>query len=614
MHGLTDFNHWYGEDITPRENSFRQGLALLKEHRLFNALKGTLHFEAGKCGGKEGMAVVDKHGNIYVNTAVYGEPKEWAHVLAHCLLHLAFGHFDAAKIPTDPKGRFDPILWNHACDIYITRFLADISFGRSPVNDPAEEYAIRLNDEKKICEYLRSRETAPELRYGTNGNRPDMLGAEHPIRYKNGQRNLFAEQFSFALRSSVSRAVQIAGGHDDPRKEPVTAAAANWFLTHYPLLGGVASSLRIVEDITLCHRFQIRIAAVDVREGKIYANPSAGLDEEEWKFVLAHEYLHAGLDHPGRCRGRDPYLRNVACDYVINDWLCEMNIGKVPKIGILFDPDFHGHSAEEIYDIIVMQMRKFRKHATFRGYDKGDLLKGSLEGFRPDAAFSGISADEYFKNALREGLDFHRANHRGLLPAGLIAEIKALSAPPIPWEAELGKWFDQRFPLPKKRRSYARPSRRQNATPEIPRPRVVSSGDPKENRTFGVIIDTSGSMSYRNIALALGAAASYAAAKEVPAVRVVFCDAEAYDAGYLTPEDIAGKVRVRGGGGTALQPAVRLLENAKDFPKDAPLLIITDGAVEKNLKIKRDHAFLLPKGRKLPFTPQGKTFHFKKRT
>ena len=32
----------------------------------------------------------------------------------------------------------------------------------------------------------------------------------------------------------------------------------------------------------------------------------------------------------------------------------------------------------------------------------------------------------------------------------------------------------------------------------------------------------------------------------------------------------AGKVRVRGGGGTALQPAVRLPENAKDFPKTRP--------------------------------------------
>ncbi|MDE5781427.1 MAG: hypothetical protein K2I03_08115 [Lachnospiraceae bacterium] len=38
---------------------------------------------------------------------------------------------------------------------------------------------------------------------------------------------------------------------------------------------------------------------------------------EEWKFVLAHEYLHADLMHHERCNGRAHYLLNVACDFVI---------------------------------------------------------------------------------------------------------------------------------------------------------------------------------------------------------------------------------------------------------------------------------------------------------
>lgn len=96
----------------------------------------------------------------------------------------------------------------------------------------------------------------------------------------------------------------------------------------------------------------------------------------------------------------------------------------------------------------------------------------------------------------------------------------------------------------------------------------------------------------------------------MPKARVIFCDAAAYDAGYMSPEEIAGRVNVQGRGGTILQPAVDLLENAKDFPKDGPILIITDGYIESDLRVKRDHAFLLPKGNGLPFRPKGKVFYF----
>jgi len=40
------------------------------------------------------------------------------------------------------------------------------------------------------------------------------------------------------------------------------------------------------------------------------------------------------------------------------------------------------------------------------------------------------------------------------------------------------------------------------------------------------------------------------------------------------------------------------------------ILIITDGYIENDLRVKRDHAFLLPKGNGLPFRPKGKVFYF----
>lgn len=106
---------------------------------------------------------------------------------------------------------------------------------------------------------------------------------------------------------------------------------------------------------------------------------------------------------------------------------------------------------------------------------------------------------------------------------------------------------------------------------------------------------------------ALGAIASYAEARDVPAARVVFCDAAPYDAGYLPPTEIAGRVKVRGRGGTVLQPGIDLLQRAEDFPPQAPVLVITDGWCD-TLRIRREHAYLVPQGATLPFTPRGPVF------
>lgn len=614
MPRLISNHYWRDEDIPPKVQLFRQGFSKIQDHKLFTYLDGEIYIKPNREYGKNGVAVVDKTGKIFVNTSASKSPDEWAYIIAHCLLHLAFGHFDNDKIPKDEHGSFNPELWNKACDIYITRFLYDIAFGRPICDDPATAFSIKLNDEQKIYEHLLSLDSdeCAQL-YGTNGNTLDMIGIEHPIVYKNGETNEFIESFSFALNNSVSRAVHHAGGHTDEKKNTIITKVTNWFLTHYPLLGGLAASFKILEDVELCYKYEIHIAAVDISMGEIYVNPTAKLSEEEWKFVLAHEFLHAGLQHHKRCLGRDKYLWNVACDYVINDWLQEMKIGKMPEEGLLYDKELHGFSAEAIYDIIVKQMRKFKKHATFRGFGHGDIMSDGIKGFRSDMAANGISLDEFFKNALVEGFDFHSSNNRGYIPAGLVTEIRALTTPPIPWEVELGKWFDHQFPPLEKHRSYARPSRRQGSTPDIPRPRYVMLEEDLANRTFGVVVDTSGSMSANQIGLALGAIASYANSKDVPFVRVVFCDADAYDAGYMTPDDIAGRVKVTGGGGTILQPAVTLLEKAKDFPDNGPILIITDGYIEEKINIRHEHAFLLPKGHKLPFIPKGKVFYFKER-
>ena len=81
----------------------------------------------------------------------------------------------------------------------------------------------------------------------------------------------------------------------------------------------------------------------------------------------------------------------------------------------------------------------------------------------------------------------------------------------------------------------------------------------------------------------------------------------AHDQGYRSPETIREQAKVRGRGGTILQPGIDLLEKAEDFSANGPLLIITDEFCDC-LRIRNPHSFLIPRGRHLPFIPQGQVF------
>ncbi|MDQ3786815.1 MAG: hypothetical protein M3422_06165, partial [Actinomycetota bacterium] len=418
---------------------------------------------------------------------------------------------------------------------------------------------------------------------------------------------------------AITQAAESRGqtAHQRPRRE--WDRALSWFVSSFPLLGAVAAGFTLVPDAEVARAWDISIAAVSPEHGEIYVNPYATLSAEEWRFVLAHEMLHAALGHDRRAQGREPYLWNVACDFVINGWLVAMGVGHLPE-GALYDQKLTGLSAESVYDTLVTDLRRARKLRTL-GAPVGDVLgdwlsepeaaarRGSRRTGRPTPwdRVKNVDLDDFYRRALTQGLEYHRGSGRGLVPGGLEEEIRALEHPPLPWDARLARWFDEHIRVPEPQRSYARVSRRQSATPDIPRPGKLRPEELSQRATFGVVLDTSGSMDTQLLGKALGAIASYATARDVPAARVVFCDAVAYDAGYLAPADIAGNVKVRGRGGTVLQPGVRLLEHAPDFPPDGPILVITDAECDV-VRVRREHAFLIPAGARLPFTPRGPVF------
>lgn len=478
---------------------------------------------------KNDWGYVTSTGHIFLNPRKDGTIGEWTYVLAHLMLHLGLGHLREDRI-------HDPV-WQQACDIAVTRFLLDSKIGTPPM-DVSGILNTATADEEKLYHRLL---VEPDKRLGSNlslmsHGRPDMAW-DGVSRFRD-----FEAAFADSLRRSLRDSIQLAGGvtkaERKARKNNSTDyhSAKEWFVSSYPLLGAVAAGFQLVDDLAVVQRMRVPIAAVNARLQELYVNPGCRLSFEEWKFVLAHEFLHAALRHDVRREGRDPILWNVACDYIINGWLVEMGVGQMPE-GLLYDLHFKGMSAESVYDKLCENIRYYLS------LDPKDIIYSSDNDWQTQ---NGAEIDSFYRSAIQRGLDYHQQHNRGTLPGNFVEEVRAIQQPPIPWDVQLARWFDEQFQPLEPRRTYARLSRRQSATPDIPRPAWFLPEEQAEQRIFGVLLDTSGSMERGLLAAALGSIASYAESRDVHHVRVIFCDAVAYDQGIMAPDEIAGTVKVRG--------------------------------------------------------------------
>lgn len=572
--------------------AWKQAEAKIANGPLFMLLYHTcIHCDDDYPMSREDWAYVTSTAGIYLNPRRTASVGEWEYVISHCLLHLGFGHI-TQECKDDP-------LWNEACDYVVAKFLKDSHIGLPP-QEFQTEFSCPVKDEIQVYQWLKEHpESAMKHTFSTmTRNRADM-------RWERNPGIDFTAVFGRSLQASMKDALRVSAGLPSQRMSCIytdsVSEARDWFISSYPLLGALAASFQIIDDRDTVQRMGVQVAAISPQLQEIYINPRCNYTQMEWRFILAHEYLHAALRHDVRCDGRNHEVWNVACDFVVNGWLVEMCIGEMPE-GTLFDPKLNGRSVEDIYDELSRDIRRYM------ALNPGDMLYSDETWWD---SLDGTQRDAFYRNALKQGFTYHEERSRGYLPASLVEEIHAIDRPPIRWDVELARWFDEQFTPLEAHRTYSRMSRRQNSCPDIPRPAWHHPEEPAEQRIFGVLLDTSGSMERALLAAALGAIASYSRARDVEHVRVVFCDATAYDQGIMHPDEISGVVKIRGRGGTVLQPGIDLLDDDPKFPKNAPLLIITDGGCDRLTLRGRDHAYLIPHGSHLPFTPKGPVFRLK---
>ncbi|MGX1026767.1 hypothetical protein RKD38_001448 [Streptomyces ambofaciens] len=376
--------------------------------------------EECKVAPRQGLVRVSSNGRVHLHPTRHAEPAEWAWAIAHALIHLGFGHVPAANGERVPPDRYDLAA---RCTV-VNRFLQTFPVGRTPDHLPP---AYPDGDEERIAAAWRREGGIPAAyeHCGTAGGEPDQLLV--PWDGWNLQVPDWQLAFAHALTRTMSTALDLAGGRRDamlggPTRLHPWQQALSWFVSSYPLLGGIASGITLVADAELARAHGISVAAVNAEAGEIYVNPLRRYDDEEWRFILAHEMLHAALRHGDRCGTRDPYLFNVACDYVVNGWLVEMRVGTMPE-GLLHDPELAGLSAEEVYDRITVDLRRMRRLSTLRGKGVGDVLGAPLGAPRDH-----VDLDGFYRRGLAQGFDLHQQQERGFLPGGLIERRSAPSA------------------------------------------------------------------------------------------------------------------------------------------------------------------------------------------
>ena len=214
-----------------------------------------------------------------------------------------------------------------------------------------------------------------------------------------------------------------------------------------PFYAAVALQLPIIEDK------KCKTAATDGR--RIYYNPKfmTELDDNSRIFVMAHEAMHVAHLHPFRKQGRDHYVWNVACDYVINAQLVESGF-IMPSCGLL-DTSYNGMSEEQVYDRLIEQCKQSNP-------SDGDGDSGPFGNLMDEVMdVSDMSKDEQAK-AEQEIKAIvmsacKQAKAMGRLPAAFEGWIENLMHPALPWDALLREFFTS---LARNDYSWARPNRR----------------------------------------------------------------------------------------------------------------------------------------------------------
>ena len=315
-------------------------------------------------------------------------------------------------------------------------------------------------------------------------------------------------------------------------------------------------------------------AATDGRD-KFYGHDfMEKLDEKELNFVVAHENFHVMYQHLRtwkKLNDEDPRLANMACDYVSNQQIVDLDPRgeyiKVPDIGCLLNEKYRGWDSGQVF----ADLKKNPPPQSGDGEGEG---QGSMDDHQWGKA-QGMSPEE--KESLGKAVE--QAIRQGEILAGKMngkspRDIGAIPEPKVDWREQL-RDFVTSVTSGRDSTTWRRPNRRWLANDVyMPSPYSESIGE------VVIGVDTSGSIS--PVVINDFLAEVKAIAEHIPPERIhlLYWDTEVAGQEMYEQGDYASltqSTKPAGGGGTdpsCVEKYVRDLSAAPEM-----VLMLSDGYI-----------------------------------
>lgn len=321
--------------------------------------------------------------------------------------------------------------------------------------------------------------------------------------------------------------------------------ARTHLLYDYPLFGCLVMGLELVKSR--------KIPTAMTNGKKIKYNPEfvESLSLPELLFVLGHEVLHCALGHTWRGRGRDKKRWNKACDYTINGDL--VKAGFTMPESALFDPQYVGLSAEEVYDRLPPESEE----QSAEGDDPGQT--GGVEAVPAEAR---KELEARWQNAVKDAMK--STKEFGQLPGSLREQLERVVQPKMPWWVLLRDFVER---TARNDYNWSRPNPRY-----LQRGFILPSLISEELPEIVIASDTSGST--REAWAQFEAEASGVLQAYRTTIHLLFCDAQIQAEHTLTSDDLPLHLESPGGGGTDFRPVFEHITRQGWEP--ACLIYLTD--------------------------------------
>lgn len=307
---------------------------------------------------------------------------------------------------------------------------------------------------------------------------------------------------------------------------------------------------------------------------------------EEVQGVLVHEIFHIVFKHHLRRNEREPRKWNIACDYVIDPMVLSSNfkLPNWPGLEQHHDKQYDGKSAEQVYELIPdpppQQGGKGQGDPNGQGDD--GQAGGSGEPFEQDQGLGGVCdmKNEDGSDMSQSEKDFESTNveqmtiiaadaakKQGKLPGGIEGYVNSLRESQVPWQDVLRRFVGGEHPDDY---SFRRPHRGQYHLNRMWEPSIEKNGVGH----IVIAIDTSGSMSNRELEHALAECNAVSEEFMPEMITVIYADSKVQKVEEYEAGNVIERLNIKGRGGTRVRPAIDYAE--ENIPRVDRFIYITD--------------------------------------